>query len=175
MLRIGDDVEVALDSVEDGFGETRLSRERAKRVRTWESLEDAFEHQKIVKGVINGRVKGGYTVDVGFVRAFLPGSLVDVRPVRGEAVERAACGVAGAIVEDYGKGTLAPAAVRTILRGLRAVRVPVAVDPKQDLRPYRGVELIKPNLREAEALAGMRIGVDAETLDRLRRNLLEAG
>ena len=81
-FKVGDDVEVALDSVEDGFGETRLSRERAKRVRTWESLEDAFEHQKIVKGVINGRVKGGFTVDVEFVRAFLPGSLVDVRPVR---------------------------------------------------------------------------------------------
>ncbi len=81
-VKVGDDVEVALDSVEDGFGETRLSRERAKRVRTWESLEDAFEHQKIVKGVINGRVKGGFTVDVEFVRAFLPGSLVDVRPVR---------------------------------------------------------------------------------------------
>ncbi len=81
-VSVGDDVEVALDSVEDGFGETKLSRERAKRVRTWESLEDAFEHQKIVKGVINGRVKGGFTVDVEFVRAFLPGSLVDVRPVR---------------------------------------------------------------------------------------------
>jgi small subunit ribosomal protein S1 len=81
-VQVGDHVEVALDSVEDGFGETRLSRERAKRVRTWEALEDAFEHQKIVKGVINGRVKGGFTVDVDFVRAFLPGSLVDVRPVR---------------------------------------------------------------------------------------------
>ncbi len=81
-VRVGDYVEVALDSVEDGFGETKLSRERAKRVRTWESLEDAFEHQKIVKGVINGRVKGGFTVDIEFVRAFLPGSLVDVRPVR---------------------------------------------------------------------------------------------
>ena len=81
-VKVGDHVEVALDSVEDGFGETKLSRERAKRVRTWESLEDAFEHSKIVKGVINGRVKGGFTVDVEFVRAFLPGSLVDVRPVR---------------------------------------------------------------------------------------------
>src|SRR5690606_17251353 len=81
-VNIGDNVEVALDAVEDGFGETRLSRERAKRVRTWESLENAFENDKIVKGVINGRVKGGFTVDVDFVRAFLPGSLVDVRPVR---------------------------------------------------------------------------------------------
>ncbi len=81
-VKVGDHVEVALDSVEDGFGETKLSRERAKRVRTWEALEDAFEHSKIVKGIINGRVKGGFTVDVEFVRAFLPGSLVDVRPVR---------------------------------------------------------------------------------------------
>ncbi len=81
-VQVGDHVEVALDSVEDGFGETKLSRERAKRVRTWEALEDAFEHSKIVKGIINGRVKGGFTVDVEFVRAFLPGSLVDVRPVR---------------------------------------------------------------------------------------------
>jgi small subunit ribosomal protein S1 len=81
-VQLGDYVEVALDSVEDGFGETRLSRERAKRVRTWEALEDAFENAKIVKGIINGRVKGGFTVDIDFVRAFLPGSLVDVRPVR---------------------------------------------------------------------------------------------
>lgn len=81
-VKVGDHVEVALDSVEDGFGETRLSRERAKRVRTWEALEEAFEQSKIVKGIINGRVKGGFTVDIEFVRAFLPGSLVDVRPVR---------------------------------------------------------------------------------------------
>ncbi len=81
-VQIGDTVEVALDAVEDGFGETRLSRERAKRVRTWENLEDAFEHAKVVKGIISGRVKGGFTVDIDFVRAFLPGSLVDVRPVR---------------------------------------------------------------------------------------------
>ncbi|MCC7259176.1 MAG: 30S ribosomal protein S1 [Gammaproteobacteria bacterium] len=81
-VQIGDHVEVALDSVEDGHGETRLSRERAKRARTWEQLEDAFENSKIVKGLISGRVKGGFTVDVDYVRAFLPGSLVDVRPVR---------------------------------------------------------------------------------------------
>jgi small subunit ribosomal protein S1 len=79
---IGDEVEVALDSVEDGTGETKLSRERAKRARTWESLEDAFENGKVVHGIINGRVKGGFTVDIDFVRAFLPGSLVDMRPVR---------------------------------------------------------------------------------------------
>jgi len=81
-VNVGDVVEVALDAVEDGFGETRLSRERAKRARTWAELEDAFEHGKIVKGVINGRVKGGFTVEIDFVRAFLPGSLVDMRPVR---------------------------------------------------------------------------------------------
>ena len=81
-VMIGDDVEVALDSVEDGQGETRLSRERAKRARTWEQLQDAFENSKIVSGLISGRVKGGFTVDIDFVRAFLPGSLVDVRPVR---------------------------------------------------------------------------------------------
>jgi small subunit ribosomal protein S1 len=81
-ISVGDDVEVALDSVEDGSGETRLSREKAKRARTWSRLEQAFEKQEIVKGIINGRVKGGFTVEIDFVRAFLPGSLVDVRPVR---------------------------------------------------------------------------------------------
>jgi small subunit ribosomal protein S1 len=81
-VEVGDDVEVALDAVEDGFGETRLSRERAKRARTWTRLEDAFENSEIITGVINGRVKGGFTVEIDFVRAFLPGSLVDVRPVR---------------------------------------------------------------------------------------------
>jgi len=81
-VQVGDEVEVALDAVEDGFGETRLSRERAKRERTWSLLEDAFENGKVIEGVINGRVKGGFTVEVDFVRAFLPGSLVDVRPVR---------------------------------------------------------------------------------------------
>ena len=79
---IGDQVEVALDTVEDGYGETRLSREKAKRARTWVDLEDAFSGDKVVKGMISGRVRGGFTVDIDFVRAFLPGSLVDVRPVR---------------------------------------------------------------------------------------------
>ena len=79
---IGDEVEVALDSMEDGFGETRLSRERAKRTRVWEKLESAFEEQDIVQGAISGRVKGGFTVDVSSVRAFLPGSLVDMHPIR---------------------------------------------------------------------------------------------
>ena len=81
-VKVGDEVEVALDAVEDGTGETRLSRERAKRARTWTMLEEAYEKAEIITGVINGRVKGGFTVEIDFVRAFLPGSLVDVRPVR---------------------------------------------------------------------------------------------
>ena len=81
-ISVGDEVEVALDAVEDGFGETRLSREKAIRARTWTELEKAFEDGEIVEGVINGRVKGGFTVEIDNVRAFLPGSLVDVRPVR---------------------------------------------------------------------------------------------
>jgi small subunit ribosomal protein S1 len=81
-VQVGDEVEVALDAVEDGSGETRLSRERAKRARTWEALETAYEKAESVTGIINGRVKGGFTVEIDFVRAFLPGSLVDVRPVR---------------------------------------------------------------------------------------------
>jgi small subunit ribosomal protein S1 len=79
---VGETVEVALDSVEDGSGETRLSREKAKRARTWTRLEQAFEKQEVVIGIITGRVKGGFTVEIDNVRAFLPGSLVDVRPVR---------------------------------------------------------------------------------------------
>jgi small subunit ribosomal protein S1 len=81
-VAIGDDVEVALDAVEDGFGVTRLSREKAKRFAAWDTLEKAFEDGDTVKGMINGKVKGGFTVELGSVRAFLPGSLVDVRPVR---------------------------------------------------------------------------------------------
>ncbi len=81
----GDEVEVALDAVEDGNGETRLSREKAKRARTWTRLEKAFNDAEIVTGVITGRVKGGFTVELENVRAFLPGSLVDVRPVRDTA------------------------------------------------------------------------------------------
>ena len=78
----GDEVEVALDAVEDGEGNTRLSREKAKRARTWTRLEKAFNESEIVTGIITGRVKGGFTVELENVRAFLPGSLVDVRPVR---------------------------------------------------------------------------------------------
>jgi len=81
-VRIGDSVEVALDSVEDGFGETKLSREKARRARSWTILEKAQENDEIIKGNITGKVKGGFTVEVCDIRAFLPGSLVDVRPVR---------------------------------------------------------------------------------------------
>ncbi|WOG30194.1 30S ribosomal protein S1 [Endozoicomonas sp. 8E] len=84
-IAVGDEVQVALDAVEDGFGETRLSREKAKRMEAWGELEKAFEAEEIVKGVISGKVKGGFTVDVNTIRAFLPGSLVDVRPVRDTA------------------------------------------------------------------------------------------
>ncbi|MGB5627165.1 MAG: 30S ribosomal protein S1 [Woeseiaceae bacterium] len=84
-ISVGDTVEVALDAVEDGFGETKLSREKAIRARTWIDLEKAFEAGDVVEGVINGRVKGGFTVEIDNVRAFLPGSLVDVRPVRDPA------------------------------------------------------------------------------------------
>jgi small subunit ribosomal protein S1 len=81
-LEVGDEVKVALETVEDGFGETRLSREKAKRAESWMELEAAYEKNDIVTGVINGKVKGGFTVDLNNIRAFLPGSLVDVRPVR---------------------------------------------------------------------------------------------
>ncbi|MBT3134901.1 30S ribosomal protein S1 [Alteromonas sp. ALT199] len=81
-IAIGDQVDVALDAVEDGFGETILSREKAKRHEAWVELEKAYEDKVTIKGVINGKVKGGFTVEVNSVRAFLPGSLVDVRPVR---------------------------------------------------------------------------------------------
>ena len=84
-VKVGDLVEVALDALEDGFGETRLSREKAKRARVWSALEKAFESEEIIKGLISGKVKGGFTVDIGEIRAFLPGSLVDVRPVRDAA------------------------------------------------------------------------------------------
>jgi small subunit ribosomal protein S1 len=84
-VKAGDQIEVALDAVEDGTGETRLSREKAKRARTWTRLEQAFNEGEIVTGIISGRVKGGFTVDIETVRAFLPGSLVDVRPVRDTA------------------------------------------------------------------------------------------
>ena len=84
-VSVGDEFEVALDAVEDGFGETKLSREKAVRARTWIELEKSFEKSEVVTGIINGRVKGGFTVEIDNVRAFLPGSLVDVRPVRDPA------------------------------------------------------------------------------------------
>jgi len=81
-INIGEEVEVALESIEDGWGETRLSREKAKRAKAWIRLEKAFDADEIVSGIITGKVKGGFTVDLSDIRAFLPGSLVDVRPVR---------------------------------------------------------------------------------------------
>ncbi len=84
-IKVGDTVQVALDAVEDGFGETKLSRDKAKRAESWKELEKAFEKSEIVYGVISGKVKGGFTVEVHSIRAFLPGSLIDVRPIRDTA------------------------------------------------------------------------------------------
>jgi small subunit ribosomal protein S1 len=84
-VAVGDQVEVALDAVEDGYGATRLSREKAKRDQAWKVLEKAHEADETVIGRINGKVKGGFTVELSDIRAFLPGSLVDVRPVRDTA------------------------------------------------------------------------------------------
>ena len=81
-VSVGDTVEVALDSVEDGYGETLLSREKAKRQEAWRKLSKSHENNETVTGLISGKVKGGFTVEIGSIRAFLPGSLVDVRPVR---------------------------------------------------------------------------------------------
>lgn len=84
-LDIGDEVQVSLETVEDGFGETRLSREKAKRAESWKVLETAHTAEEIITGIITGKVKGGFTVDIAGIRAFLPGSLVDLRPVRDTA------------------------------------------------------------------------------------------
>jgi small subunit ribosomal protein S1 len=81
-VKPGDFVSVAIDSLEDGYGETRLSRDKAKRLAAWHELEEALEKGSVVTGVINGKVKGGLTVTVNGIRAFLPGSLVDIRPVK---------------------------------------------------------------------------------------------
>ena len=81
-LEVGDQVKVAMEAVDDGWGATRLSREKARRAECWQMLEDAFDNGKVVEGIMNGRVKGGFTVDINDIRAFLPGSLVDVRPLR---------------------------------------------------------------------------------------------
>jgi len=81
-VKPGDYVSVAIEMLEDGYGETRLSREKAKRISAWNDLEKALNEGALVKGVINGKVKGGLTVMTNGIRAFLPGSLVDVRPVK---------------------------------------------------------------------------------------------
>jgi small subunit ribosomal protein S1 len=81
-LNIGDQVHVAMEVVDDGWGETRLSREKAKRAETWQMLESAFDKNEVIVGIISGKVKGGFTVDINEIRAFLPGSLVDIRPLR---------------------------------------------------------------------------------------------
>ncbi|MGP1945283.1 MAG: 30S ribosomal protein S1 [Arsenophonus sp. ET-KM2-MAG3] len=81
-IQVSDEIDVALDAVEDGFGETILSREKAKRHEAWLMLEKAYEDIETVIGIINGKVKGGFTVELNGIRAFLPGSLVDIRPVR---------------------------------------------------------------------------------------------
>lgn len=81
-LQVGDEVQVSLEAVEDGFGATRLSREKARRAEAWTELESAHKADEVVTGIISGKVKGGFTVDVHGLRAFLPGSLVDVRPLR---------------------------------------------------------------------------------------------
>lgn len=81
-VAIGDTVQVSMDAVDDGFGETRLSREKAKRAESWQILENVYDKQEVITGLISGRVKGGFTVEIRDIRAFLPGSLVDVRPLR---------------------------------------------------------------------------------------------
>ena len=81
-ISIGEEIEVSLDSFEDGFGETKLSREKALRARSWINLQESHDEGTVINGFISGRVKGGFTVEIDGIRAFLPGSLVDVRPVR---------------------------------------------------------------------------------------------
>ncbi|WP_170231088.1 30S ribosomal protein S1 [Psychrobacter frigidicola] len=81
-VEVGDTVDVVVEAVDNGMGQTLLSREKAKRVETWNILEKIYDNNEIVKGIISSKVKGGFTVDIGTVRAFLPGSLVDVRPIR---------------------------------------------------------------------------------------------
>jgi small subunit ribosomal protein S1 len=81
-VKIGDQIKVSLESVDDGIGETKLSREKAKRAEAWDVLQTAFDEEATITGVINGKVKGGFTVAINNIQGFLPGSLVDVRPVR---------------------------------------------------------------------------------------------
>lgn len=86
-IKVGDIIDVVLEAVEDGTGETRLSREKAKRFEAWLELEEAHQKNQTIKGVVSGKVKGGFTVDIKTIRAFLPGSLVDVRPLRDNNLE----------------------------------------------------------------------------------------
>ncbi|MBQ9724294.1 MAG: S1 RNA-binding domain-containing protein, partial [Neisseriaceae bacterium] len=81
-VKVGDFVTVTIESIENGFGETKLSREKAKRAQDWVALEEAMESGEILSGLISGRVKGGLTVLINSIRAFLPGSLIDVRPIK---------------------------------------------------------------------------------------------
>ena len=81
-IEVGDQIEVALEAVEDGYGETRISREKARKISTWKNLEHALETGEFVTGKILNRVKGGFAVEVDVVKAFLPGSLVDTRPLK---------------------------------------------------------------------------------------------
>ncbi len=81
-VKVGERIEVVIEYMEDGFGQTRLSREKACRVKAWDVLEEAFEKQSVITGIMTGKVKGGFTIAIDTIRAFLPGSLVDVRPVR---------------------------------------------------------------------------------------------
>lgn len=81
-VKVGDQIDVALDAIEDGFGETVLSREKAKKHASWIKLEQAYEKSNIITGIISGKVKGGFTVELNDLRAFLPGSLVDIRPIK---------------------------------------------------------------------------------------------
>ena len=81
-INVGDEVEVALEAVEDGYGETRISREKARKIVAWKKLEEALETGEFVTGKVLSRVKGGFSVEVDVIKAFLPGSLVDVRPMK---------------------------------------------------------------------------------------------
>ena len=85
-INIGDTVEIVVDALENGLGETQLSREKAKRLQSWNKLEKAHKNNEVVKGIVTSRVKGGFTVDLQSVKAFLPGSLVDIRPIRDQFV-----------------------------------------------------------------------------------------
>ena len=81
-VNVGDYVDIVVEALEDGLGETRLSREKAKKIKAWDDLVELYKENKTVKGLVNSRVRGGFTVDIGLVKAFLPGSLVDVKPVK---------------------------------------------------------------------------------------------